>query len=143
MAEAHRVAEPERALPLYRSRWLYERRSDRTSGSRPVSQEGLILLQDGKLSLAEQAMVRSVDILRKGCPECVVELAILQSNLGVLRLKQKRYREADEALNTAVELREKFSKPGPELADVLHLLAFAREKERLFDDAARLNARSK
>ena len=71
-----------------------------------------------------------------------MERAILQSNLGVLRLKQKRYREADEALTTAVELREKFTPtPGPELADVLHLLAVAREKERLFDDAARLNAR--
>jgi len=87
-------------------------------------------------------MVRGVDILRKTCPECIVERAILQSNLGLLRLKQKRYREADEALTTAVELREKFTPtPGPELADVLHLLAVAREKERLFDDAARLNAR--
>jgi uncharacterized protein HemY len=54
-------------------------------------------------------MVRGVDILRKTCPECIVERAILQSNLGVLRLKQKRYREADEALTTAVELREKFT----------------------------------
>ena len=57
-------------------------------------------------------------------------------------MKQKRYREADEALTTAVELREKFTaNPGPELADVLQNLAIAREKQRLFDDAARLNAR--
>jgi hypothetical protein len=57
-------------------------------------------------------------------------------------LKQKRYTEADQALSRAVELREKFTThPGPELADVLHLLAVAREKERLYEDAARLNAR--
>ena len=87
-----------------------------------LSQEGLILMQDGKLSLAEQAMVRAVDILRKAVPIVWWNCSILQSNLGLLRLKQKRYREADEALTTAVELREKFTpKPGPELADVLQL----------------------
>jgi len=58
-------------------------------------------------------------------------------------LKQKRYRDADEALTRAVELREKFAvKPGPELADALQNLATAREKQRLFEDAARLNARA-
>jgi tetratricopeptide (TPR) repeat protein len=146
VAEAHRVANAsERALPLYRkARWLYEQslgpEHPRVAGL--LSQEGLILLQDGKLSLAEQAMVRSVGILQKSCSQCVVELAILQSNLGILRLKQKRYAEADQALSRAVELREKFTaNPGPELADVLHLLAVAREKERLYEDAARLNAR--
>ena len=42
-----------------------------------------------------------------------------------------------------MELREKFAaKPGPELADALQSLAIAREKQRLFDDAARLNARA-
>ena len=44
-----------------------------------LSQEGLILMQDGKLSLAEQAMVRAVNILRKSCPDCVVELSIAQT----------------------------------------------------------------
>ncbi len=146
VAEAHRVAgASDRALPLYRkARWLYEKSlgSEHPRVAGLLSQEGLILMQDGKLSMAEQAMVRAVDILRKGCAECIVERSILHSNLGVLRLKQKRYREADEALTTAVELREKFTpNPGPELADVLHLLAVAREKERLFEDAARLNAR--
>ena len=42
-----------------------------------------------------------------------------------------------------MELREKFAvKPGPELADALQNLATAREKQRLFEDAARLNARA-
>jgi tetratricopeptide (TPR) repeat protein len=147
VAEAHRLnGSPERALPLYRKALaLYEKalgpEHPRVAGV--LSQEGLILMQDGKLSLAEQSMVRALQILRKTCPDCVVELSIVQSNLGLLRLKQKRYREADEALTSAVELREKFaSKPGPELADALQSLAFAREKERLFDDAARLKSRA-
>jgi tetratricopeptide (TPR) repeat protein len=147
VAEAHRVAgSPERALPLYRKALaLYEKtlgpEHPRVAGL--LSQEGLILMHDGKLSLAEQSMVRSVQILRKSCPECVVELSIAQSNLGMLRMRQRRYREADEALTNAVELREKFSpRPGLELADVLQVLAVAREKERLFDDAARLKDRA-
>jgi len=67
----------------------------------------------------------------------------VESNLGLLRLKQKRYREADELLTRAVERREKFaSKPGPELADVLQTLALVREKLRRYDDAARLKNRA-
>jgi tetratricopeptide (TPR) repeat protein len=147
VAEAHRIARsPERALPLYRKALaLYEKAlgPEHTRVAGLLSQEALILMQDGKLSLAEQSMVRAVQILRKTCPDCVVELSIAQSNLGVLRLKQKRYREADEALSEALELREKFApKPGPELADILQTLAFAREKLRRFDDAARLKDRA-
>jgi len=147
VAEAHRfIGRAERALPLFRkARWLYEKAlgPEDPRVASLLSQEGLILMQDGKLSLAEQVMVRAVKTLRKGCPGCVVELSIVQSNLGLLRLKQKRYREADEALTIAVELREKFAvKPGPELADALQTLAIARQKLRLFDDAARLNTRA-
>jgi len=58
-------------------------------------------------------------------------------------LRQKRWAEANAALTTAVEMREKFSlRPGPELADALRNLAIAREKLRLYDDAARLNSRA-
>ena len=69
-----------------------------------------------------------------------MERSIAENNLGVLRLKQKRYREADAALSEAVELREKFSaRPGPELADALESLAIVREKLRRYDDAGKLN----
>jgi tetratricopeptide (TPR) repeat protein len=147
VAEAHRInGSPDRALPLYRKALaLYEKalgpEHPRVAGL--MSQEALILMQDGKLSLAEQEMVRALEILEKTCPACVVENSIVQSNLGLLRVKQKRYREADEALTRAVELREKFApKPGPELADVLKTLAFVREKLRRFDDPARLKSRA-
>lgn len=147
VGEAHRfLGSAERALPLFRkARSLYEKAlgPEHPRVATLLSQEGLILMADGKLSLAEQAMVQAVKTLRKVCPECVVELSTLQSNLGLLRLKQGRYREADEALTMAVELREKFAaKPGPELADALQYLALARQKLRQYDDAARLKTRA-
>lgn len=147
VAEVHRaMGSGERALPLYRkARALYQKAlgPEHPRVASILSQEGLILMQDGKLALAEQAMVQAVKSLKKACPGCLPELWIAESNLGLLRLKQKRYREADEALTSAVELREKFAvSTEPELADSLQSLALVREKERRFDDAARLNARA-
>ncbi len=147
VAEAQRNAgAADRALPLYRkARSLYGKSlgPEHPRVATLLSQEGLLLMQDGKLSLAEQSMVLAVNMLRKSCPDCDAELSLTQSNLGLLRLKQKRYREADEVLTRAVELREKFAaKPGPELADALQYLAFARQKLRRYDDAARLNDRA-
>ena len=147
VAEAHRCsAHAERALPLFRkARAIYEKtlgpESPRVASL--LSQEGLLLMNDGKLSLAEQSMVKAVKSLRNSCPDCVVELASAENNLGLLRLKQKRYHDADEALSSAVALREKFeTRPGPLLAESLQGLAVAREKQRLYEDAARLNTRA-
>lgn len=147
VGEAHRFnGSNERALPLLRkARALYEKAlgADHPRVATLLSQEGLILMQDGKLNMAEQAMTKCLKTLEKSCPTCVVELSIAQTNLGLLRLRQKRYSEANESLTIAVELREKFAvKPGPELADALQNLAIARQKLRLFDDANRLNTRA-
>ena len=147
VAEIHRCGgRPERAYPLFRqARALYESAlgPDHPRVASLLSQEGLILMNEGKLSLAAESMVKAVKILRNNCPDCVVELAIAENNLGILRLKQKRYREADESLSNAVALREKFeTNPGPLLADSLQSLAVAREKQRLFTDAVRLNNRA-
>jgi len=147
VGEAHRsTGHPERALPLFRkARGLYEKGlgADHPRVAALLSQEGLIMVQDGKLSLAEQLMVRAVDMLNRGCPKCSVELAIAENNLAVLRIQQKRYRDADELLTHTVALRENFTaSPGVELAGTLQLLATVREKERLFDDAKRLKSRA-
>jgi tetratricopeptide (TPR) repeat protein len=147
VAEAHRSAgNPDRALPLFRkSRALYEKLlgPNHARVSALLSQEGLILMEDHKLSLAEQLMVKAVANLRTYCPRCMVELAIAENNLGLLRLRQKRYRDADTSLSDAVALREKFEiRPGPQLADSLQSLALARQNLRLFDDAARLTTRA-
>ena len=147
MAEAHRaMGSGARALPLYRlARALYQKAlgPDNPRVATLLSQEGLILMQDGKLALAEQSMTQAVRMLSKSCPGCLVELTIAQSNLGLLHVRQKRYREADVAYSAVIELREKFAvSRGPELADALQSLAEVRQKEHLFDDAARLNTRA-
>ena len=147
VAEAHRyLGAPERALPLYRkARMLYEKAvgPDHPRVATLLSQEGLLLMNEGKLNMAEKAMLQCLNALRKSCPNCGVEISLAENNLGLLRLKQKRYEEANEALTASVELREKFAaQPGPELADALSNLAVAREKLKLFDDAARLNNRA-
>jgi tetratricopeptide (TPR) repeat protein len=147
VAEVHRsMGSGARALPLYRqARALYQKvvGPDHPRVATILSQEGLVLMQDGKLALAEQSMTQAVKSLKQACPGCLAELAIAESNLGLLRLRQKRYREADEEYSAAIELREKFAvRPGPELADALQSLAAVREKEHLFDDAARLNTRA-
>jgi tetratricopeptide (TPR) repeat protein len=147
VAEAHRsMGSGARALPLYRqARALYQKAlgPDSPRVATLLSQEGLILMQDGKLALAEQSMKQSVQSLSKSCPGCLVELTIAQSNLGLLHLRQKRYREADEAYSAAIELREKLpASRGPELADALQSLAEVRQKEHKFEDAARLNTRA-
>jgi tetratricopeptide (TPR) repeat protein len=147
VAEAHRsTGHPERALPLFRkARGMYEKGlgPDHPRVAALLSQEGLIMLHDGKLSLAEQLMVQAIDMLGRGCPNCKVELAIAENNLAILRIQQKRYRDADELLTHTLTLRENFTtSPGAELAGTLQLLATVREKERLFDDAKRLKTRA-
>ncbi len=147
VAEAHRMMKSgERALPLYRkARALYEKAlgPDHPRVACLLSQEGLILMHDGKLALADQSMTQAVKSLKQGCPGCTSELAIVESNLGLLRLRQKRYRDADDAFSTAIELREKVNVgSATELADLLQSLAVVREKEHLPDDAARLNSRA-
>lgn len=148
VAEAHRCSHNfDRALPLFhKARALYEKflGPEHPRVATLLSQEGLILMQENKLSLAGQLMVQAVTLLHKSCPDCLVELAIAENNLGLLRLKQKRYLDADSALSDAVALREKFeTRPGPELADSLQSLAIARQNLHLFDDAARLNSRAR
>jgi tetratricopeptide (TPR) repeat protein len=147
VGEMHRSNHhPERALPLFRkSRATYEKflgpYHPRVAAL--LSQEGLLLLEEGKLASADQLMTKALDALDRSCPKCVVERAIAESNLGVLRLKQKRYAEADDMLTHVVALREGFTAtPGEELADTLRLLAAVRQKEKLYDDAERLTRRA-
>jgi tetratricopeptide (TPR) repeat protein len=147
VAEVHRTSgHTDRALPLFRkARAIYASQlgPDHPRVAALLSQEGLIMLREGKLSTAEQLMTQSIAALGRGCPKCAVELAIAENNLAVLRIQQKRYREADNLLSHVVELREKFSpSPGAELAGTLQLLASVRQKEKLFADAERLTNRA-
>ena len=147
VGEVHRGAgHPERALPLFRkSRALYEKTlgPDHPRVAALLSQEGLLLLEDGKPASAEQLMAQALSALDRGCPKCVVERAIAENNLAVLRLHQKRYADAGQLLSHVITLRENYTAtPGPELAETLRLLAVVRQKEKRFDDAARLTRRA-
>jgi tetratricopeptide (TPR) repeat protein len=147
IGEAHRnVGHPERALPLFRkSRAIYEKAlgPNHPRVASLLSQEGLIMMEDGKMATAEALMIKALHAINEGCPNCMVETAIIEHNLAVLRFTQKRYREADELFTHVVALREKFTPtPGKELATTLQLLASVRQKERLYEDARRLNTRA-
>ena len=147
VAEVHRMAgRPERALPLYKKALaLYEQVLGRNHPriASILSQEGLILMDEGKLSLAEKAMTQSLDILKKVCPGCTFEMTVSESNLGLLRMKQGKYQEADRLLNHVVELQEQYGpRPGPQMAGTLRLLAKLREKEQRHEDASQLQKRA-
>jgi tetratricopeptide (TPR) repeat protein len=146
-AEALRSAShPERALPLYRkAHALYEKflGPEHPRVASLWSQEGLIEMEEGKLSTAEQSMLKAIAILKKSCPNCAVEMAVAQNNLGVLRLRQKRYREADDSFSQAIATREKLSQNGSrELAESIENLAYARKMQHRQDDATRLSKRA-
>jgi tetratricopeptide (TPR) repeat protein len=147
VAEVHRLAgRLDRALPLYRkARSLYEKLigPDCPRVASIISQEGLILMQEGKLSLAEKQMKQSLKILAEVCPGCAYEQAVAETNLGVLRQKQGKYQDADRILTHVVSLLEDhMEKPGTLMASALHSLAQVREKERMHEDAARLQQRA-
>ena len=147
VAEVHRMAgRPERALPLYRkARSLYEQLlgPEHPRVASILSQEGLILMNEGKISTAEKLMTQSLRILAKSCPDCVFERTVSQTNLGLLRMKQERYQEADRLLSEVVSLIDQhWGKPGRMLAGILQSLAEVREKQRRPEDAARLQQRA-
>ena len=147
VGEAHRwLGHTDRALPLLRkARSIYE---NILGPAHPrvasvLSQEGLIYMQDGKYSLAEKDMVQSLDVLSKSCPACTFEQLVSESNLGLLRIRQGRFAEADRLLTHVVSTEERYmARPGADMATALLALSEVRQKERLYEDAARLHRRA-
>jgi tetratricopeptide (TPR) repeat protein len=147
IAEIHRMAGRDaRALPLYRkARAIYEKAlgPEHVRVASILSQEGLILMNDNKLALANAAMTRAVDVLASSCPKCLIERWIAESNLGLLRLKQGRFDEAAQLFSNALAMEEKSSPtPSREMAQTLYSLAAVREKQRRHEEALRLNQRA-
>jgi tetratricopeptide (TPR) repeat protein len=98
---AHRL---DLALPLFRKARAILERLGKTNDPKYaslLSQEGVALMDDGKLGLAESGMRRAIELLSTP-PAAVFELAVAQSNLGLLRMRQKKYAEADELLTKAL-----------------------------------------
>jgi tetratricopeptide (TPR) repeat protein len=105
VAQVHQAAHRlELALPLFRKARAILERLGKTGDPKYaslLSQEGLALMDDGKLGLAESGMRRAIELLSKP-PVAVTELAVAQNNLGLLRMQQKKYTEADELFTKAL-----------------------------------------
>ncbi|HEV2448313.1 MAG TPA: tetratricopeptide repeat protein [Candidatus Sulfopaludibacter sp.] len=146
VAQLHRMeGRVDRALPLLRkAQAIFERTLGPNSprvGS-VLSQQGLALLYEGKPALAEQDLVRAMQLLSQPGGSSV-ERAVAEHNLGLLRMRQKKYREADGLFVQALSIEEQYSaQPGIEMEDTLKMLSQVREKERRFDDAARFRDRA-
>ncbi len=112
VGQIHRTAgRSERALPLLRKALaIYEQAG---AGQDPryattLSQEGLALMDQGKYARADSELRRAIGLLER-CNSCRFELAIARNNLGLLRISQKRYAEADELLQKALMEEEIYS----------------------------------
>ena len=143
----HRLAgRPERALPLFRkARFIYERTvgSANTMFISALSQEGLALLDDGELTLAERDMTQAVNALAKMGPACDYPLAAAESNLGLLRLRQRKLADAERLLTHALTLEERLpSPPVSDMSATLGLLAKLRKAQRRDAESAQLSARA-
>jgi tetratricopeptide (TPR) repeat protein len=147
IAEAHRVlGRHDRALPLFKkARTTYERLlgSDHPRVSSVLTQEGLLMLQEGKLGMAEEALERSLKIVERSCPNCSFERAAAENNLALLRIRQGKLEEADRLLTDVLTLQEKAPEmPKSEMAVTLNSLAVVRQREKRFEDAERLKRRA-
>lgn len=115
--QIHRAAgRSARALPLLRKARAIFEREDAGAEADPryallLSTEGLAMMDDGKLVAANTEMLRAIELLDP-CEGCGFELAIARNNLGLLRLRQKKYAEADNLLQTALLGEERYSPPG-------------------------------
>jgi|SRR6185312_12930553 len=112
VAQVHRAAHrTERAMPLYhKARAILERlgRTEEPRYASLLSQEGLAFMDEGKVGLAERDLKGAVELLTR-IGGSGFELATAQNNLGLLRIRQKKYAEADELLSQALTAEEKLN----------------------------------
>lgn len=133
------------ALPLFRkARAIYLKTVGPASPrlASTLSQEGLALMDDGKLSLADENMRSALAILTH-CPGCQYEAAVAETNLGLLRTRQGKLSEAAQALTRALDLEQHYmGRPGAAMAATLQALSEVRTKQKRYQDAATLKARA-
>jgi len=124
---------PERALPLFRkARFIYEKTAGTTSMplASVLSQEGLALMADGKLNAAETEMLQAVDLLAHTGPGAEYRLAIAKTNLGRLRLQQRKFADADRLLIDALALENRLpSRPAHDILVTSQALAQLRKAQ--------------
>ena len=140
-----RAGHAERALPLIRkAHAIYDKtiEPDNPLYASMLTLEGLTLMDSGQARAAEKEMVHAVNLLSGCASECGFPLAMAENNLGLLRLEQKRYSEADRLLSSAIAREQQYSTtPSGDMIQTMTLLAQVREKEQRFTDAADLRRR--
>jgi tetratricopeptide (TPR) repeat protein len=146
VATLHLLAgQPERALPLFRkAHLLYEKTLGPASPALAslLSQEGLALLKDGKVMLAANEMTQAADILRRMGPAGEYRLAIAETNLALLRLRQHNFAEAERLLTHALSIEDRHpAQPAYDLIATIGVLAQLRKAQRRDAEAAELMAR--
>jgi len=147
VAVIHRLAgRPERALPLFRkARFIYRQTVGLSSPivASLLSQEGMALLDDGQIFSAEQEMSEAVDALAKTGPACEYLFAAAESNLGLLRLRQRRLVDAERLLTHALSVEERLPSPSRfDMAATLGILAELRKAQRRYAESAQLRSRA-
>uniref|UniRef100_Q02AN9 TPR repeat-containing protein n=1 Tax=Solibacter usitatus (strain Ellin6076) TaxID=234267 RepID=Q02AN9_SOLUE len=146
VATLHLLAgRPERALPLFRSAHvLYEKTLGPASPALAslLSQEGLALLNDGKVMLAAIEMTQAADMLRRMGPAGEYRLAIAETNLAVLRLRQHNLAEVERLITHALSIEDAHpAQPAYDLIATIGVLAELRKAQRRDAEAAELMAR--
>jgi hypothetical protein len=142
VATVHRLAgRPERALPLFRkARFIYERTLglDSPPPDSPISQKGLALVENGETGLAAQELSQAVHALILAGPDSEYRLTTAEDNLALLRLRQRKFADAERLLNHALSIEQRLpSRPVFETTTMLELLAQLRKAQRRDASAVR------
>ena len=137
---------PIRALPLFRkARFIYEKVLGPASpvvGS-VISQEGLALMEDGQLRQAEITMSQAMGLLAGSGPANEYRLASAETNLGTLRLRQKKLNDAEQLLTHALAVQNRMSMPPAyNIAATMRALAQLRRIQHREDESAELMSRA-
>ena len=146
VAIVHRAAgRTDRALPLFRkSHDIYERtgRNGSIVFASLLGEEAIAMADDRQFAAAEKNLSRARQILGR-CATCRFQSAVVNSELGYLRLRQQKYAEADRLLTAALEVEQRTA-PGAtvQIAGTLRMLAEVREKQKRFAEAAELKTKA-
>jgi tetratricopeptide (TPR) repeat protein len=135
-----------RAIPLFRkARFIYEGVLGPTNSllASVISQEGLALLEDGQLRQAEINMSHSISLLAGTGPVDEFRRAVAEANLGLLRLRQKRFAESEQLLTHALTVQGRMpAAPTHNLAATMRALAQLRKVQHRDTESAELLARA-
>ena len=101
------------------------------------------MLDEGKLTLAEQDMLQAVTLLAKMGPAGEFRLATTESNLGLIRLRQRKFADAERLLTHALSVEEHLpSRPVNDMAATMDVLAELRQAQRRHAESAQLRSRA-